>query len=129
MLLFYAIFELQLILILAYIPYFIHIRKKDIYIINIIDSLLFANLAIINGITLYNLAEIRENDAAKRITVMASIQTMLILLPFLCVAATGGKRLIIMYKKLRESKLDADDLPSLRSGTGESVSLLRNSYV
>ena len=123
-LLFYAIVQLQLILILAVHSIFQPYKEKRH---NIIDSLLFANLAIINGITLYNLAELRENDAAKRITVMTSIQTMLILLPFLCVAATGGKRLIIMYKKSRESKLDADDLPSLRSGTGESVSLLRNS--
>ena len=113
----------MLILILAVHSLFQPYKEKRH---NIIDSLLFANLAIINGITLYNLAE-REKDAMTKITVMTSIQTMLMLLPFLCVAATGGQRLIIMYKKSRESKLDTDNLPSLRSGTSESVSLLRNS--
>lgn len=120
LLLFYAIVQLHLILILAVHSLFQPYKEKRH---NIIDSLLFANLAIINGITIYNLAE-RGNDAVTRITVMTSIQTMLMLLPFLCVAATGGKRLIIMYKK---SKLDTDNLPSLRSGISESVSLLRNS--
>lgn len=121
LLLFYSIVQLQLIMILVLHSIFQPYKEKRH---NIIDSLLFANLAIINGITLYNFAE-REKDAVKRIVVMTSIQTVLILLPFLCAAASVGYQLITMYKK-RKLDDDDDDLPSLRSGTVESVSLLRN---
>ena len=115
---FYSIVQLQLLLVLAIHAIFQPYKERKH---NIIDALLFTNLAIINGITLYNLA---ENEFAVRfrskvaITVMASIQCVLILLPFLCVLVIS----IMRWRKRRRNGKDSNDkLPPLRSMESEPL--------
>ena len=114
---FYVIVQLQLTIVLAvhgiFQPY-----KKGKH--NIIDSLLFTNLSIINGITLYNFAEkdLRDTQSSEEaIKVMASIQAMLILLPFFCIIVLS----IIKFKKWRNDATTSDDLPPLRSVESEPL--------
>ena len=118
MLQFYSVVQLQLLLVLAIHAIFQPYKERKH---NIIDALLFTNLAIINGITLYNLA---ENEFAVRfrskvaITVMASIQCVLMFLPFLCVLIIS----IMMWRKRRRNGNDSnDELPPLRSMESEPL--------
>ena len=115
---FYSIVQLQLLLVLAIHAIFQPYKERKH---NVIDALLFTNLAIINGITLYNLA---DNEFAGRfrskvaITVVALIQCVLILLPFLCVLVIS----IMMLRKRRRNGNDSnDELPPLRSMESEPL--------
>ena len=109
---FYSIVQLQLILILVIHAIFQPYKERNH---NIIDALLFANLAIINGITLYNFAEKDFADQQTHfvlvnIDIMALIQAILIFLPFLCVFILGIMKWIRWRKRA-----DVDELPPLRS--------------
>jgi hypothetical protein len=81
--LFYTWVELKLIIILA-----LHsvVQPYKVRWHNIIDSLIFANLAIINGITLFNYFEV-VNSKADNWIVFSVIQTILIFIPFFCTVA------------------------------------------
>ena len=108
---FYSAVQLQLILVLAVHAIFQPYKKRKH---NIVDALLFTNLAVINAITLFKYT--RKDVMGRHISqftvnAMEFIQAVLMLMPFLC---------IIVYiiservKKIRKAK-DMDDLPPLRS--------------
>ena len=120
---FYSVVQIQLLLFLAIHAIFQPYKERKH---NIIDALLFTNLAIINSITLYNFSDkeftgLPSSEAA--IIVMALIQSVFISLPFLCVAIIG---IMIWRKRRRNDKSDSDDdeLPPLRSC--ESTPLIHN---
>ena len=108
---FYSIVQLMLILALAIHAVFQPHKKREH---NIIDTLLFTDLAIINAITLYCYARkdfaVRSNQGT--ITFMILIQAVLILLPFLMAVVLG----VAKWKRRRKREKDSDDLPPLRSG-------------
>ena len=107
---FYSVVQLMLIAALALHAVFQPHKKREH---NIIDALLFTNLAIINAITLYNYARkdyIVESNA-QGVTIMASIQAFLISLPFLCIIFLG----VAKWKQRRNRRKNSDHLPSLRS--------------
>ena len=86
---FYTWVELKLIVILA-----LHsvVQPYKVKWHNIIDSLIFANLAIINGITLFNYfkvvnASAKGEQKEKNVTMFSVIQTVLIYIPIFCVVA------------------------------------------
>ena len=108
---FYSIVQLMLILALAIHAIFQpHKKRKH----NIIDALLFTDLAIINAITLYCYArrDFVTPSNQGTITFMILLQAVLILLPFLAIAVLG----IAKWKRRRKREKDSDDLPPLRSG-------------
>ena len=114
---FYTFVELQLILVLAVHAIFQPYKKK---IHNIIDTLLFTNLAIINSITLYNFAEVNvisRKLSRALVIAMLLVQAVLILLPFLAIIIFG----IMKWKKWRKRVTDMDELPSLRSVESEPL--------
>ena len=116
---FYSVVQLQLILVLAVHAILQPYKEKTQ---NLIDALLFTLLAIINGITLYNIAEKdfkgrRTSDVV--IMTMGLIQALLISLPFLCVLVLG----IMKLMKWRKRVTNIDELPALRSV--ESTPLIR----
>ena len=108
---FYSAVQLQLIMVLAIHAIFQPYKKMKH---NIIDSLLFTNLAVINAITLFNYTRkdyIERYISQFTINAMEFIQALLILLPFLCIMVhhvIGG------IKKRTKAKSDGD-LPPLRS--------------
>lgn len=118
---FYTIVELQLVIILA-----LHaaVQPYKNHWHNVIDSLVFANLAIINGITLFNyIIVIDANDRNRQSVVAAtlSIQAVLIYLPLMCLALYIA---LIIIRKVKarltmnmpsdSSLIDSIDLPPLR---------------
>ena len=108
---FYSAVQLTLIMVLAIHAIFQPYKKTRH---NIIDSLLFTNLAVINAITLFNYT---RKDYMERyisqftVNGMEFIQALLILLPFLYIVIHGVIREI---KKRRKVESDSD-LPPLRS--------------
>lgn len=89
---FYTWVELKLIVILA-----LHsvIQPYKVKWHNIIDSLIFANLAIINGITLFNYFKVinassKGGETEKNVIMFSVIQTVLIYVPIMCVVAYFG---------------------------------------
>ena len=115
---FYSIVQLQLILVLTIFQP--HKEKR-----NIIDALVFMNLAIINSITLYNYS---ENDFRGKlssefaINFMGCVQYVLILLPLVSIIVFY----IIKWKRRKKGETDSDELPPLRSG--ESRPLIQANY-
>ena len=113
---FYSITQLQLIIALTVQALFQpHKEKKH----NVIDTLLFANLASINIITLYyyatkDFSEIKSSQGV--INVLAVVQAVLILLPLLCVVLHAAK-----CKWMCKRRNDLRDLPSLRSGEHDAL--------
>ena len=114
---FFIVLQIQLILVLALHAIFQPYKEKRH---NIIDSLFFTNLSIINGLTLFNYSSvaygknkplsINTNDTA------SVIQTVLIYIPLLGVLLLGIEQLVIRWKGWRNSKKKEllNDLPSLR---------------
>ena len=114
---FYSVVQLQLILVLAVHAIFQPYKKKNH---NIIDALLFTNLAIINGITLYNFAEkdfVRQPRSHIVIIIMSLVQAVLVALPFLCVIFLA----IMKWIKWRKRVTDMDELPPLRDDESEPL--------
>ena len=124
--LFYAVAELQLIVILV-IHAVVQPYKKRWH--NVVDALMFANLAIINGLTLYNFAKTTErNDdehTTKRvINSMSIIQLILSFLPIIYIASYVVFQIFTEFRRwqsncqehrlAREEFDDYDSLPSLR---------------
>lgn len=127
LLIFYSLVELQLIVILV-----LHaaVQPYKNYLHNLIDAFVFANLAIINGITLYNYVTVI--DASTNQTMVAvnlAIQAILIYLPLLCVVFYVS---FVIFRKVRarlirdmpsdSDLIDSMDLPPLRDTDESSVS-------
>ena len=119
MLQFYSIAQLQLIIALTVQAIFQpHKEKRH----NIIDTLLFANLATINMITFYyyatkDFSELKSSQVM--ITVLAVVQAVLILLPLLCIILHA-----VRWRWWCRKVDNLRDLPSLRSSS-EHDSLLK----
>ena len=79
---FYIALEVQLIVMLTLQAIAYPYRRRWH---NIIDVLLFANLAVINAMTMYNykIAKDRSNDT-RAINAVSAIQTILVSTPFVC---------------------------------------------
>ena len=93
---FYAVVEIQLIVILAVHAY-VQPYQKQLY--NIIDTLILTNLAIINAITLLNYSIIsRTGEHVTTVNIFSSIQLILVFLP-LC-SLVG----YTVYKAIQKAK-------------------------
>ena len=77
---FYIVLEIQLILMLA-LQAIIYAYRKRWH--NILDTLLFADLAIINALTMFNYKLAIKDDNLLAINVLSGIQVFLIMLPLL----------------------------------------------
>ena len=120
---FYIIVEVQSILILTLHaiarPY-----KKTWH--NVVDALIFANIAIINGLTLYNNMKITEGieddgEVQKVVEITSIVQFILTCLPIVYMATyTIGYNVALKKWKSNRSVIDDDNLPPLR---GEEDSL------
>lgn len=120
---FYTWVELQLIIILA-----LHsvVQPYKVKWHNIIDSLIFANLAIINGITLFNYFKVvnassKGEQKYQSVTMFSAIQTLLIYVPLFCVVAYYSfwifrkcKARITSNVSGDANKVDVVQLPPLR---------------
>ena len=108
---FYSIVQFLLIVILAIHSVFQpHKERKH----NIVDSLLFANLSLINSITLYYYCRTEifvQFRSEVLMNVLAVVQAVLIILPLLL----GITLYLIERKILRKRRKDYEDLPSLCS--------------
>lgn len=108
---FYTVVQLQLILILT-IHSLCQPYKQRKH--NVIDSLLFMNLAIINGITVYIFTvNDFKNETISQVAmiIMALVQIMLMLMPFLYIIVIA----VIKWRNKHNASKRLDDLPSLRS--------------
>ena len=118
MLQFYTLVGIQLIVALVLHAVFQPYKKRKH---NIIDAVLISNLAIINGITLYNYAEEtydEKYESVKFITTASIIQTMLIFLPLIyltCLILRWVGTEIMKWKKRQSDGEDQENLPKLRS--------------
>ena len=97
---FYIALEVQLIVMLTLqaITYPYHKRWH-----NIIDVLLFANLAVINAMTMYNYKKSKErtNDT-RSINAVSAIQTILVSTPFVCMVCFIVLQLVLRIKSARK---------------------------
>ena len=133
---FYTLVEFQLVIILA-VHAAVQPYKKRWH--NVIESVIFADLAIVNGITLYNYAKTQGTDdipISSIIDTASAIQVALIYLPVVIIIAFLLRKL---YKKFNCKKWctrqrsdseyrmfeDSSELPPLRT-PGESVHLAKN---
>ena len=104
--------SVQLLLIFIMTLHFVfqpHKERKH----NIVDFLLFANLSLINGITLYYYCRteiLGQFKSEVLFSVLAVIQAVLIILPLLLVIALS----VIEWGVSRKKRKDYEDLPSLQ---------------
>ena len=118
---FYIVVQIQLTIILSVHAIFQPYKKVGH---NVIDALLFTNLAIINGITLYNYSEKVGGGldfSSTAIQTTSVIQVVLISLPFLFIIILCVRKLMIEYKKWQSNNDNSsdsiermDNLPPLR---------------
>jgi hypothetical protein len=111
---FYITVQVQLTVVLALHAMFQPYKSRRH---NIIDALLFANLAIVNGITLYNYT-VKTGDGLNvsqhRVSLLAALQIVFIALPLLIVVIVCVEKIAAAHKRKRLRTLDSDSLPSLR---------------
>ena len=107
----YTLIEIQLILVIVLHAAFQPYKEKKH---NIIDLLLFSNLALINGIAQYNYAEIKGFRAHKsiRITATVIIQSVLISLPLVCAIFLLLRKVM---KKLKRTKIAYTEIKTVTS--------------
>ena len=115
---FYITVQIQLTVVLALHAIFQPYKSRRH---NIVDALLFTNLAFINGITLSNYTASTVNGikmTARSIHGMAGLQSLLISLPLLIVIIIGLEKAVGAYKKRRRMKVSFSGrfkvLPPLR---------------
>jgi preprotein translocase subunit SecG len=99
---FYIVLEVQLIVMLTLQAITYPYRRRWH---NIIDMLLFANLAVINAMTMCNYKKSKERNIDTRtINAVAAIQTILVLIPFVCVVCFIIIQLVLRVKQSRRSE-------------------------
>ena len=104
---------------------------------NRVDTLIFTNLAVINGISLYNYVKNNEGKGvSSKVKIAASIQLLLIYIPILCIIiycawymvkkfCKGRRRSRIRQSRVtrdEETLLDSIYLPELREGNDFTAS-------
>ena len=113
---FYTLVELQVLLFLV-IHAVVQPYKKRWH--NIVNALMFADLAIINGLTLYNFVQVtgrNDNEEATKSFIKGSsiVQLILSSLPLMYMASYILFRIHTKFSDTRENTDDYDSLPSLR---------------
>ena len=112
---FYIVVQIQLTVVLALHAIFQPYKSRRH---NIVDALLFTNLAFINGITLSNYTASLVNGIKSSIIGLAGLQSLLISLPLLIVVIIGLEKAVGANKKRRRMKMSHSerfkDLPPLR---------------
>ena len=99
---FYIALEVQLIVMLTLQAITYPYRRRWH---NIIDVLLFANLAVINAMTMYNYKRSKERNLDTRsINAMFTIQTILVSTPFVCMVCFVIIQLALRLKRARKSE-------------------------
>ena len=99
---FYIALEVQLIVMLTLQAITYPYRRRWH---NIIDVLLFANLAVINAMTMYNYKKSKERNLdAKSVNAVFTIQTILVSTPFVCMVCFVIIQLALRLKKARKSE-------------------------
>ncbi len=133
LLFFYTVVELQLIVMLA-----VHAAAQPYKLRwhNIVDSLIFMNLALINGITIFNYQRVLDgknlNNVKGNYTYIAlSFQTLLIYLPLVYIVLYFS---VILFRKCKDrltmtmpsdtSLINSVELPPLRDDSGPDVDAL-----
>ena len=116
---FYSTVQLELILVLALHAICQPYKKRKH---NIIDALLFTNLAVINAITLFNYT--RKDNMGRHLsgvltTAMELVQALLMALPFLYIVVSGVMGLVKKKRTKRSRRFS--ELPPLRSGEHEPL--------
>ena len=105
---FYIALEVQLIVMLT-LQATTYAYKRRWH--NLIDILLFANLAIINALTMYNYKRARDpNSYTTSINIVSAVQTLLILFPFVYVVCYYVMRLVWMIKRKTKNSTFTDSL-------------------
>ena len=105
---FYIALEVQLIVMLT-LQATTYAYKRRWH--NLIDILLFANLAIINALTMYNYKRARDpNSYTTSINIVSAVQTLLILFPFVYVVCYYVMRLMWMIKRKSKNSTFTDSL-------------------
>jgi predicted outer membrane repeat protein len=98
---FYIALEVQLIVMLT-LQATTYAYKRRWH--NLIDVLLFANLAIINALTMHNYKRARDpNPYTTSINIVSAVQTFLILFPFVYVVCYYVTRLVWVIKRSKKS--------------------------
>ena len=103
---FYIALEVQLILMLT-LQATTYAYKK--YWHNILDTLLFADLAIINAMTMYNYRT-KKNADPLTINIISGVQTFLVLLPIVYMLCLVCAQIVWKLKSQKSKKQKQDDL-------------------
>ena len=103
---FYIALQIQLILMFT-LQATMHAYKKHNH--NILDTVLFADLAIINALTIFNYKTINNVDTLTT-NVLSGIQILLVMLPLIYVLILVSMRLIRRLKKKNSSVLYQESL-------------------
>ena len=101
---FYIALQIQLILMLALQATTYAYRKRSH---NILDMLLFANLAIINALTMFNYKLAVSDNNLRTINILSGIQVFLIVLPLLYILCFVCSN-IVMRIKMNKAKKEED---------------------
>lgn len=105
---FYIVLEVQLIVMLT-LQATTYAYKRRWH--NLIDILLFANLAIINALTMHNYKRARDpNTYTASINIVSAVQTFLILFPLVYVVCYYVIRLAWMIKRRSKKSSFTDSL-------------------
>ena len=95
---FYITLEIQLVVMLALQATTYAYRKRWH---NILDTVLFADLAIINGITMFNYKLAASDDNHLTINILSGIQVFLILLPMFYISCCACSSIVMRIKNKR----------------------------
>ena len=105
---FYIALEVQLIMMLT-LQAATYAYKRHWH--NLIDILLFANLAVINALTIHNYKRTKEQNAyTTSINIVSAIQTILILLPLIYVVCYYFMQLVWIIKRKSKRSTFTDSL-------------------
>ena len=102
---FYSSVQIQLVFILA-LHAAVHPYKQRWH--NVLDSLMFANLAIINGFTLFNYVKVidsSDNQSQRSITIALTIQAIFIYLPLLYIICYSLREFLNSIKSILIQKI------------------------
>lgn len=103
---FYIALEVQLITMLTLQATTYAYRKRWH---NILDALLFADLAVINAMTMYNYDR-AKNDDPFTISVLSGVQTILVMLPMLYMVCFVVAHIVWKVKSQKSKRRKQDDL-------------------
>ena len=105
---FYIALEVQLIVMLT-LQAIAHPYRGRWH--NIIDVLLFANLAVINAMTMYNYKKAKDRNSDTRSTnAVSALQTVLVSTPFVCMVCFIIIKLVLRIKRSRNQERRRDEL-------------------